>query len=363
VDLVVPARRRVYVGGNFKRIGGSRRAGLAAVDSRTGAAAQWMPSVRTERLGAVGVSGTGRVAIGLWESGLRGLARTGLAAIDTASGRVTKWNPRISGGDVEGVAVAGETVFIAGKFTRVGAHRRNGLAAIDRRNGRTLPWNPRTGGRWDAIAFANGVVYVAHEDDNHENGSLLSAIDARSGRTLWERSLNDTWLFGDGGPPLAAVGSTVYVADTRDVHVVDAATGRMDDVPVNTKVLVLYNALVATDDLLYVATSGSEVAAANGVTAVDVSTGEKRWHIAGNGAVMTLALDRSILYLGGYFHRVGGQARTGLAAVDAETGELKRWQPKNLGGIEAMQVVGPRLYVSGDFDGHLASVPLAGPRG
>ena len=31
------------------------------------------------------------------------------------------------------------------------------------------------------------------------------------------------------------------------------------------------------------------------------------------------------------------------------------------GDITAMHVVGPRLYINGDFDGHLASVPLAGP--
>jgi hypothetical protein len=93
-------------------------------------------------------------------SELGGFARSGVAAIGTASGRITNWKPRISGGDVEGVAVAGPTVFIAGNFTRVGTHRRNGLAAFDRRNGRILHWNPRTGGRWDAITLANGVVYV-----------------------------------------------------------------------------------------------------------------------------------------------------------------------------------------------------------
>jgi outer membrane protein assembly factor BamB len=353
VEHVVPARRRVYVAGNFKRIGGSRRDGMAAVDSRSGAAAPWMPTVRPDRVSAVGVSGAGRVALGLSESELRGLARTGLAAIDTASGRITDWNPRISGGDVEGVAVAGETVFIAGGFTRVGAHRRSGLAAIDRRNGRILRWNPATGGGWDAIALANGVVYVTREDDNHENASLLSAIDARTGRKLWNRSLNDTWLFGDARP--VAVGSRVFVADTVGLHVVDAA-GRMDEVPVKTDRFTLYNALAATDDLLYVATWPG------GVIAVDVRTGEERWRVGGNdAAVMTLAVDRNILYLGGYFNQIGGQIRTGLAAVDAATGELQPWRA-NFEGITAMHVVGPRLYINGEVDGHLASVSLAGPR-
>jgi outer membrane protein assembly factor BamB len=312
-----------------------------------------MPTVRSDRVSAVGVSGAGRVALGLSESELRGLARTGLAAIDTASGRITDWNPRISGGDVEGVAVAGETVFIAGGFTRVGAHRRSGLAAIDRRNGRILRWNPATGGGWDAIALANGVVYVTREDDNHENASLLSAIDARTGRKLWNRSLNDTWLFGDARP--VAVGSRVFVADTVGLHVVDAA-GRMDEVPVKTDRFTLYNALAATDDLLYVATWPG------GVIAVDVRTGEERWRVGGNdAAVMTLAVDRNILYLGGYFNQIGGQIRTGLAAVDAATGELQPWRA-NFEGITAMHVVGPRLYINGEVDGHLASVSLAGPR-
>jgi outer membrane protein assembly factor BamB len=356
VDLVVPARRRVYVDGNFTRIGGSRREGLAAVDSRSGAAAPWMPSVRTDRVGAIGVSGTGRVALGFWEGELRGFARSGLAAIDTASGRITNWKPRISGGDVEGVAVADSTVFIAGNFTRVGAHRRNGLAAIDRRNGRILPWNPRTGGGWDAITLANGVVFVTREDDNHENASLLSAIDARSGRTLWDRSLNDEWYLGDARP--VVVGSSVFVADGNGAHVVDAATGQAQDVPLKPEGYVLYNALAATDDVLYAATDPG------GVTAVDVGTGEERWRVSGfEAAVTTMAVDRGVLYLGGYFDRISGQKRPGLAAVDAETGELSRWRPKIEGDVTAMHIAGSRLYMNGDFDGHLASVPLVGARG
>jgi outer membrane protein assembly factor BamB len=355
VDLVVPARRRVYVVGDFKRIGGSRRAGLAAVDRRSGAAEPWTPTVRTQ-LAAVGVSGRGQVALGHWKSKIRGFVRNGLAAIDTSTGRISDWNPRVSGGYVEGLAVAGETVFIAGKFTRVGALRRNGLAAIDRQTGRVLPWNPATGGGWEAIVLANGVAYVSREDDRAGNADpLLSAIDTRSGRTLWNRSLNDDWIIGDARP--VVVGSRVFVADSVGLHVVDAATGRIDDVPVKTDRFTQYDALAATDDLIYVATWPG------GVIAVDMSTGEERWRIAGNdAAVMTLAVDRDVLYVGGYFGRIGGQSRAGLAAVDAETGELLPWRPRTEGDIDAMHVAGPRLYINGDFDGHLASVPLAEPR-
>jgi integrase len=38
------------------------------------------------------------------------------------------------------------------------------------------------------------------EDDNHEDASLLSEIDARRGQTLWDRSLNDEWYLGDTRP-------------------------------------------------------------------------------------------------------------------------------------------------------------------
>ena len=355
VDVLVPARRRVYVAGYFKRIGGSRRLGLAAVDSRTGAAVPWRAAVRKPVV-AVGVSGRGRVALGHWESQVRGLTRAGMAAIDTASGRVTKWNPRISGGAVKGVAVDGETLFIAGGFTRVGAHKRNGLAAIDRRNGRVLPWSPKNGGGWEAIAVSNGIVYVAREYNRAGKGKpQLSAIDARSGRTLWNRSFDEE--FGTAPRPVV-VGSKVFVAaaySSDGLFVLDAATGRMKKIPVKIETAT-YGALAATDELLYVATD-------DGVSAVDPSTGVERWGVsAGGGGVTTMVVDHDILYLGGYFDRIGGQQRMRLAAVDTQSGELKPWRPEPAAGVEAMHVAGPRLYFSGDFDGHVASVPLAEAR-
>jgi trimeric autotransporter adhesin len=369
VDLVVPARRWVYVVGDFERIGGARRDGLAAVDGRSGAAAPWRPTVRG--VDALGVSGTERVALGLPESKVRGPARTGLAAIDTASGRITNWSPRISGfgGTVEGVAVAGGTVFIVGEFTRVGAHRRNGLAAINPRNGRILPWNPRiAGGGWDAIALSNGVVYVARAYDGAGNASRhLSAIDARNGRTLWDRSLEES--FGSDWVErwrLVVVGSTVYLGDGADFYVVDTATGRIKDVLGETEWSPWYTAVAATDDVLYVAKYDS--GPPGGVTAVDTSTGKKRWHLAGiDAAVTMLAIDHNVLYLGGYFDHIDGQRRRRFAAVDADTGELKRLRAEVEGEITAMHVVGPRLYISSRFldrgEGHLVSVPLASPSG
>ena len=354
VDLVVPTRRRIYVHGEFKRVSGSPRDGLAAVDRRRGAATPWKPTLR----GAVvdiGVSGKGRVAMGLWKSRVLGFARSGLAAIDTANGRLTTWKPRIKGGPVKGVAVADETVFIAGDFTRVGAQKRNGLATIDRRSGRTLPWNPKTSGGWNVITVVNGVAYVVREYDAAEKDThRLSAIDARSGRTIWNRPLRET---PEEPRPLAVVGSTVFVAEGWDfrngLSVVDAATGRTKRVAVKTAGYV--NALAATPDLLYVAT-WSEGA----VTAVDVSSGEERWRAEIDAGVETMTVDQNVLYLGGNFDHINGQKRMHLAALDAQTGELKPWSAE-IEDITALHVAGSRLYVSGAFDGHLASVPLGGP--
>ncbi|MGH2690751.1 MAG: hypothetical protein ACRDKW_18370, partial [Actinomycetota bacterium] len=50
--------------------------------------------------------------------------------------------------------------------------------------------------------------------------------------------------------------------------------------------------------------------------------------------VHALAIKGDTLYFGGNFHAVGGQPRTGLAAVDLHSGALRPWNPKLIKGTE-----------------------------
>ena len=76
-----------------------------------------------------------------------------------------------------------------------------------------------------------------------------------------------------------------------------------------------------------------------------------------NGKVLAVEVseDGKTVFLGGSFTQVGGQPRTGLAAVDAATGQVRAdWQADATGAspvVQSLAVEGNRLYVGGSFAG------------
>ena len=48
---------------------------------------------------------------------------------------------------------------------------------------------------------------------------------------------------------------------------------------------------------------------------------------------------------------MGNQSRTGVAALDMDSGALMSWNPSFNGGINALVVSGTTLYVVGSFTG------------
>src|SRR5207244_9239746 len=68
-----------------------------------------------------------------------------------------------------------------------------------------------------------------------------------------------------------------------------------------------------------------------------------------NGQVETLALAGSTLYVGGGFNGIGGQARNGLAALDAANGGVTSWNPHPNGVVYSLAVSGSTVYAGGGF--------------
>jgi hypothetical protein len=96
-------------------------------------------------------------------------------------------------------------------------------------------------------------------------------------------------------------------------------------------------------------TSGEVVR--NHVAAFDAATGRLlRWNPNANGAVRALAVTRSTVYLGGNFTTVRGRPRARVAAVNKAGGRLLRWNPNANGAVE--EIVRDRagnLYLGGTF--------------
>jgi hypothetical protein len=75
------------------------------------------------------------------------------------------------------------------------------------------------------------------------------------------------------------------------------------------------------------------------------------WNPKQSGGVNDILLDGNVLYIGGTFTSVAGQARPGIASVHAVTGNLFSWKPASSGTvtINRMLLKGNYLYVAGSF--------------
>lgn len=133
VDVVLVSGNTVYVGGGFNSIGGQARNAIAALDATTGEATPWYPQpsgwgapTRVRGFALVG----GKLFVGGDFGSIGGQPRICLAAVDTSSGLATDWDPSLNG-LVWSLTTCGNTIYAGGGFTRAGGLPAVGLAAFD----------------------------------------------------------------------------------------------------------------------------------------------------------------------------------------------------------------------------------------
>ena len=73
------------------------------------------------------------------------------------------------------------------------------------------------------------------------------------------------------------------------------------------------------------------------------------WNPSPDGGVLALAASSGVLYAGGAFHHIGGQAREHIAEFDLSTGSVTGWNPNADGWVRVIQPGGPVVYAGGDF--------------
>ena len=139
----------VYVAGDFRRVGGAVRCGIASVAAATGALRAWKPAAcLTEP-----------------PSAMRATAHTvfighlhGFLALRSDTGRRLTWSRRtgkaFSGEGVASLALSGHTLYLGtvadATPVTIGGARRSGFVALDTRSGAVLPF------RVTVAAFENG---------------------------------------------------------------------------------------------------------------------------------------------------------------------------------------------------------------
>lgn len=370
----------VFVGGNFFTIGGQSRSYLAAVNAVTGAVSPWRADsyrmvyallVRDDTLFVAGeFAGTGAIA-----GGTRNL----IAAIDIHTAQLLpfdarpRWvdpvNPYAPYAQIASMALAGDTLYVAGNFIEIGGQPRASIAALNATTGDALAWTPPSvGPRYDlfppprcgSLVVAGGAVYVGGEfgtldGQSHQSAAALS----RESGELLEWNPKPDYTSGplaaqDGkvylGGPFSLVGEWRHRAGLAAIDLTTGALKPWNPNPNGTNcsaVVVNGGRVFVTGDFTVI---GGNPTPRRYIAALDTLNGEVvDWDPGTNEVAEEMVLQDDNLFLGGWFTQVGGQPRNYLAAISASSGEVLPWDPNAGGTVLGMALSGNTLYVGGMF--------------
>ena len=320
--------------------------------------------------------GAGGVYLGGRFSVVGEVPRQALAHV-LANGTVDpSWKP-LPDGPVTALLLHDQMLYVGGNFFGLNGEERWRLAAVDRTTGILMPWNPKLGSAnlVNALGWSNGVVYVGGVFElvnavvipgiglRGEGRRNLAAVDATTGAaTPWNPNVFDGEVMA-----LAIAGSLVYAGgsfdqvglagqDTIRLNLAAFDAGSGVATPWNPSVRGIngdiVQALLVADDLMYVGGRFTEVGgqARDNLAALDRVAGlATGFTIPTNDTVFTLFDDGRRLYVGGLFTTIAGQPRGRLAAIDKTTGVLASWNPNANGLVRSIVVSGGKVFVGGEF--------------
>jgi trimeric autotransporter adhesin len=359
----------VFVGGGFTRVGGEPRLGVAAFDAQTGQLTTWRVDLSSSLDGpdvyALAARGSTLYLGGIFDR-VDGLPRDGLAAVDSVSGALAQWHPPLSA-ITDTLVVAGNTVYAGGDFfTPDGKKEIGSLVGIAADTGALEGWNPDPNDSVDAVAVAGESVAVGGPFaiiGDARPRPCLAAVTPAGELTGWQpRTVCDPDSAEiDNG--IAVSGQEVFVvADTNQgifdndrLSVIDARTGRVKR-SVSIPGVPCPCALAALGSTLYVGGSFDRIAGVrrSNLAALDRTTlralpWNPRANLGSNGGIDSLAASRDTVWVAGRFTRIGGARRTKLAALDTRTGQAKAWNPHVNGQISSITRFGSTIYLLGSF--------------
>lgn len=368
----------LFLAGDFRKVGGQLRQGIAAVSTTSHRLLPWhlqggawfVEKGKRRTPAAISTLALANGGQTLYLAGafnrIGKLARSGLAEASVATGRVTAWNPRPNG-EVSKIqpAPGRPVVYVGGDFTRIGKRSRNSLAALDARNGSSLSFDAGAS-RYQSISdilATRGTVYVAggFTELGGKSRHLVAALDPRTGAvTGWEPNVS-----GDEVTALAldASQSTLYIAgdiaevggQRRDrLAGIDVRSGAVSgwDPPALGEISMLARggsgAIFAGGNIAFVGGSRR-----HGLASLTADGAITDWDPALVGTVRALALspDASRLYVGGAFAPGDAPAKRNLAVVDVSTGALHAFGGGTSSGVWALAPTadGSKLYIGGAF--------------
>jgi hypothetical protein len=349
----------VYASGEYQLLSGKTGDFLLVLDPLTGAEMAATLGLPNDEVRALASSGPVVLMGGAFTS-VGGVTRSGIAALDLTTGQATAWDPApgqtFVPPRINGIALLGSTVYLAGSFDTMGGQPRIGLAAVDAVTATPTPWDPGLNAPIDLIATHGSTIYVSGYFTALVRGefrSNLAAFDPITAYpTAWDPDPDSR------AHALAFSGSTIYVGGVftsiggqarQYLAEVDAVTGVATSWDPHPDSGVLTMALLGSE--IYV---GGEFSSVGGqsrgyLACLDPNTGQATaWAPQSNGTVSALA-SGTMLYAGGLFSDIAGNPRRGLAAIDPSTALADAWNPEAPGTISTIVATGAKIFVGGEF--------------
>ena len=275
--------------------------------------------------------------------------------LDSASGVPRSGFPRIAG-QVYAVAPDGTGGwYIGGSFTSVGGVPRSNLARV-LADGTLSAWNPAANNVVRALLVGGGVVIVGGDFTaiGGQSRSEIAAVDTVDGAaTGWSPNANGSvYALAAGGGVVYAGGQFTSVGGgpRNRIAALDAASG--EATAWNPGADATVRALAVGGQTVYAGGLFSSIGGQSRgrIAALDAGTGlATTWNPNANGSVYALALSGETVYAAGLFGSIGGQSRERIAALDAGTGLATTWNPNANGTVYSLAVSGGTVYAGGDF--------------
>lgn len=348
--IAVQADGKVVVVGGFNTVGGQTRISLARLDAASGLADSFTSGTTNGFVYAIAIQTDGKILVGGNYTVIGGQPRRSVARFDAFSGQLDAFSPNANGGVVAIAVQQDGKVIIGGNFSAVnpnnaGITTRSNIARFER------------DGRLDV---SNGIIvsgiYVlataVQPDGKILIGGLFTTVSGETRRNIArfntdgtldtafnpniDNQVNAIVVQPDG--KILVGGSFVTVGGQPRNHIarLDAATGAPDSFNPNANNTVWTIALQGDGAILV----GGSFFGANSIggatraylARLDPSTGAADgFNPSPNSDVSTIVVqaDGKIL-VAGYFrgaNSIGGQARTGIARLDAATGLADSFDP------------------------------------
>jgi RHS repeat-associated protein len=384
----------LYVGGDFRRLGGADRGNAAALSMTSALATGWDPRVGSS-VYAVGLctgspcqGGVDHVAVGGRFHTANATARENLAALDGTTGQPTSWNPSPDG-IVKALELARGGLYVGGSFGTIAGQSHSNLALFIAKTGELNGWLPDVG-PVSTLHAAGGRIYagsylrsIAHHNRSEtfvgawsmDNGDIMDDWDPdpngpvtsieSDGNTIFLAGPFDTFkgqffkrkLAAVNGPPAGQCAGETPPSGCPTPGALLGWSPNPDGGDVRDLAIVNGRLYVAGDFSVIAGVAQPRLAAfptAGGGGPIDDG-----WKPQVNGAVEAIDADDGGVYVGGRFSSIDGQPRSGLAALDPIHGnavlpfdpalETFAGDSSSTGTVRALDISDEKLRAGGDW--------------